>query len=93
MTILGHDRVMKVKISELKARLSAYLDLVRRGKTVIVLDRKTPIAQLVPFSGSAAGLQVEPAARPLGDLEKIGGVRLKRKIDVVKLLGESRGER
>lgn len=37
------------KVSELKAHLSAYLAEVRRGETVIVCNRNTPIARLVPL--------------------------------------------
>ena len=39
-------------ISELKANLSRYIDEVRRGGEVQVLDRGTPVARLVP---TAAG--------------------------------------
>lgn len=33
----------------LRSKLSHYLDLVRRGQTIEVLDRTTPIARLVPI--------------------------------------------
>lgn len=36
-------------ISEAKNRLSAYIDLVRKGETVLITDRNTPVAQLVPL--------------------------------------------
>lgn len=49
LTTSGYHMVMKqVRIASLKARLSEYLRAVRRGETVTVLDRDTPIAQLVP---------------------------------------------
>lgn len=38
-------------ISELKARLSAYLDIVRQGDDVLVTDRGRVIARLAPVSG------------------------------------------
>jgi len=38
----------QVRIAELKARLSEYLRAVRRGETIAVLDRETPVAQIVP---------------------------------------------
>ncbi len=41
----------KASVSELKARLSAYLDVVRRGDEVLVTDRGRPIARLAPVSG------------------------------------------
>jgi prevent-host-death family protein len=37
-----------VRIAELKAKLSEYLRAVRRGETIAVLDRETPVAQIVP---------------------------------------------
>lgn len=39
----------QVTISQLKNRLSAYLDPVRGGETIIVLDRDQPIARLEPL--------------------------------------------
>jgi prevent-host-death family protein len=40
-------------ISEAKNRLSAYIDLVRKGETVLITDRNTPVAQLVPLQRAA----------------------------------------
>jgi prevent-host-death family protein len=39
-----------VGIGELKNRLSAYLDRVRRGEEIIVRDRSRPFAKIVPLS-------------------------------------------
>jgi prevent-host-death family protein len=44
--------VKRASISELKARLSAYLDIVRRGGEVLVTDRGRPIARLAPVEGA-----------------------------------------
>lgn len=46
------------KISELKARLSAHIEYVKRGEEVLILDRNTPVARLVP-----AGLPEEYGER------------------------------
>ena len=40
------------KISELKAKLSAHIQYVKNGEEVLILDRNTPVARLVP-AGSA----------------------------------------
>jgi antitoxin (DNA-binding transcriptional repressor) of toxin-antitoxin stability system len=54
--------VMKtVGIAELKARLSEHLKLVRKGRTLTVLDRDTPIARIVPLT--TADLEVRRASR------------------------------
>ena len=84
-----------VKIAELKSRLSAYLRRVRRGQTITVLDRDTPIARLEPVgSGRASRLIVrEPSAGAV----RPGDVRLPKPLrlagDVLKLLGDERGRR
>ena len=37
-----------VSISDLKARLSAFIDIVRHGDEVLVTDQGRPVARLVP---------------------------------------------
>src|SRR5438128_8176912 len=90
-----HDETMKrAMVSELKARLSAYLAEVRRGESVVVCDRTTPIARLVPYEPEEnEGFDVLPASRPVTDLKKVRRVRPKRPIDVVRLLREDRDAR
>jgi prevent-host-death family protein len=83
-----------VRIAELKSRLSEYVRRVRRGQTITVLDRDTPVARLEPITGNAPRLVVrEPstgAARP-GDVRLPPPLRLKH--DVLELLADERGER
>jgi prevent-host-death family protein len=81
------------KVSELKARLSAFLSEVRSGGSVIVYDRNTPIARLVPFHQEHDDLTVIEASAHPSTLKKIKGVRPKKRIDVDKLLREVRGDR
>ena len=38
-------------ISELKARLSEYLNQVKSGTEVLVTDRGKPVARIIPISG------------------------------------------
>ena len=42
-----------VNIAELKNRLSVYLNHVRTGQEVLVRDRNTPIARIVPVAHGA----------------------------------------
>ena len=81
------------KVSELKAKLSAYLSEVRAGGSVIVYDRNTPIARLVPFHEEPEDLVVIEASAHPSSLKKIKGVRPKKRIDINKLLHGLRGER
>jgi prevent-host-death family protein len=87
----GSDR--RVGVAALKAKLSAYLRVVRRGQRLVVLDRDTPVACVVPYE-SAEPLRV---GRPLGR-RRLQDVPLPPPlslgIDVVALLMEERqGER
>jgi antitoxin (DNA-binding transcriptional repressor) of toxin-antitoxin stability system len=56
-----------VRITDLKARLSEHLRLVRNGPTLTVLDRDTPVARIVPYAPEM--LEVPRAARKPRDLE------------------------
>lgn len=61
----------KANISHVKNHLSRYLDYVRRGGTVRILDRDVPVADLVPPSGGGEG-----GADPrLVAMERAGRVR------------------
>lgn len=69
-------------ISEAKNGLSAFLKLVQKGETVLILDRDTPVAQLVPL---------EPFAEArdealLKELERKGVLRRPRRSGASKLL-------
>lgn len=93
MTICGYDVVMKqVRIAELKARLSEYLRAVRRGETVAVLDRETPIAQIIPIPvHGRLALHIRkpaPGAAPLSRVPLPKPAKLN--VDVVQLLLEER---
>jgi prevent-host-death family protein len=80
----------QVRIAELKARLSEYLRAVRRGETIAVLDRETPVAQIVPVRERPA-LRVRkpsPAAPPLNRVRRPKPLKLA--VDVVELLLEER---
>jgi prevent-host-death family protein len=52
----------KVGIADLKAHLSQHLRRVRAGHTLVVLDRDTPVAQIVPYEPASA-LEVRKATR------------------------------
>lgn len=64
----------EVRISDLKAKLSEHLRAVRNGETVVILDRDTPIARIIPYAEPP--LEIRKArrrARGLKDLPKPGG--------------------
>lgn len=51
----------KVGIADLKAHLSEHLRAVRKGRTLTVLDRDTPVARIVPVDRGA--LEIRQASR------------------------------
>ena len=48
-----------VQIADLKNNLSAYLRKVRTGEEVIICDRKSPIAKIVPLSADELDLETQ----------------------------------
>ena len=80
----------QVRIAELKALLSEYLRAVRGGESITVLDRNTPITQLIPIRERSA-LRVRKPARDTPPLNQVPvPKRSKLSVDVVQLLLEER---
>jgi prevent-host-death family protein len=42
--------VRSVNIAELKNKLSAYITYAKAGETIVIRDRNTPVAQLIPLN-------------------------------------------
>jgi prevent-host-death family protein len=92
-------------ITEVKNGLSAYLDRVRKGESIVILDRGTPVARLEPVvahddpSGrlqrlERAGLVATARTRmPLALLREPGPAPSGRASAVRALLEERRGDR
>lgn len=57
-------------VAELKAQLSRYLSRVKAGEEILVTERGTPVARLVPVGAS------RPEHERLRDLERQGLLRL-----------------
>ena len=83
----------QAQIADLKAHLSRYLAQVRRGETVVVCDRRTPIARLVPYTESEDAFVVHEPTVSAVDLKEVGGVKLKRGVDLLRILRDSRDQR
>ncbi|HVO96090.1 MAG TPA: type II toxin-antitoxin system prevent-host-death family antitoxin [Terriglobales bacterium] len=63
----------KAGIAELKNNLSRYLDQVKNGESILVLDRNHPVAQIIPLQKTARGV-IERDDR-LARLERKGLIR------------------
>lgn len=80
-----------VRVAALKAQLSEFLRAVRRGHTVVVYDRDTPIARIVPYTAEDGILVVRS---PIGGHGSLQAVPLPAPdpaaLDIVDLLLEER---
>jgi prevent-host-death family protein len=86
-----------IKVADFKRHLSRYLRLVRSGQRLVVADRDTPVASVIPWEGAEESawerLEREGTLRlgsqQWGDL-KISP--LPKAIDIQSVLDEVRGE-
>ena len=63
----------KASIAKLKVNLSRYLDQVKRGESILVIERKQPVAMIVPVSST--GKRLESDNDRLARLERNGLIR------------------
>jgi prevent-host-death family protein len=69
--VIKKEKIMKTAaVSELKARLSEYLNQVKAGMEVLITDRGKPVARLVPVSRN------KDLKESLVRMEKQGLIRL-----------------
>jgi prevent-host-death family protein len=85
-----HVTMKKVGVADLKAKLSEYLRIARKGGEVVVMDRDQPIARIVPYAESN-GLRIR---EPLKRYKRLGDIPLPPPagldIDAVDLLMQDR---
>ena len=84
-------REKSVRVAALKARLSEYLRTVKRGHPVVVYDRETPVARLVPYEAGREALRVRERTRSLREVELPGP--LAQPIDSLQALLDERQSR
>jgi prevent-host-death family protein len=82
-------------VATFKAHLSEYLRVVKTGGEVIVMDRQTPVARLIPYHEEEPfKLEVLKAEEPFNGLEEFYGKPIKGlKVDSLRALLEERGDR
>ena len=83
--------MITVGTADLKAHLSAHLQAVRRGETIVVLDRREPIARIVPIGAAGLELVIRPACGALQEVALLGPTR--STVDVLVQLREERADR
>ena len=84
-----------VNLATLKAQLSRYVRIVRAGDEVVVLDRDTPVAKLVPYrEPKPFKLTIR---KPLLEPASLAGLRFPavrgKKVDSLSALLEERRRR
>jgi prevent-host-death family protein len=68
----GYNMVMKtVGIADLKAHLSGHLRTVKKGETLIVVERGTPVARIVPAADLRGGVVTRPPTRDLTSVKRM----------------------
>ena len=82
----------EAKIAELKAKLSAFLAAVRKGETVVVYDRATPIARITPYEESDDFSVIE-AVDHAREARKLKAIKPLKAVNVDKYLLEARQDK
>ena len=83
----------RVGIAELKDRLSEHLRAVERGAEVVVLDRKRPIARIIPISMSPMRPRIVPPTRDFATIRDRRRAPARWPRSSTELLIEERRER
>jgi len=80
----GHMK--KASVSELKNQISRYLDYVKHGETVLVLDRMVPVAELKPVTGKSSSGKLVALERK--GIIRLGSGKIPEKFFKEKLSGK-----
>lgn len=83
----------RVKIAELKDRLSEHLRAVENGEEVVVTDRDRPIAKIIPYEEALRRVRFIPARRPFSAIRDRKYPSANWKINSTELLLEDRRKR
>lgn len=83
----------KVKIAEFKSKLSAHLKKVRQGEEIIVLHRDEAIAKVIPIRKKEKLSIRKPLVQGKFADVKFTPPKLRKKINILKMLREDRDAR
>lgn len=85
--------MIRVKIAQLKDRLSEHLRAVENGAEVIVTDRNRPIARIVPIDKPGRHIRVVAAKSAFSSVRKKRYPPARWKVSSTELLLEERQQR
>jgi prevent-host-death family protein len=60
-----------IGIAELKAHLSEYVRTAQKGKEIIIKDRQTPVAKLVPIEPPRMIGEIRRATRSVAEVQRM----------------------
>lgn len=86
----------RANIAVLKANLSRYLRRVQAGEELIVMDRATAIAKIVPYGLPKDDFVVIPAKKPFRHFWDRPPVKLRKRVSlrtILRVLREGRDDR
>ncbi len=61
----------KVGVADLQAHLSGHLRSVKKGETLVVVERGTPVARIVPAADPRGGVVTRPPTRDLSSVKQM----------------------
>lgn len=94
LAIIDHMRT-EIRIAEFKSKLSRYLRSVQAGNEILIKDRNTPVARLVPPDSPRRHLQAVSPSRSLEEIDRLPFIKPKslKKGDLDRALRWVRRER
>jgi antitoxin (DNA-binding transcriptional repressor) of toxin-antitoxin stability system len=76
----------KASVPALKNQISRYLDYVKHGETVLVLDRRVPVAELKPITATSSSGKLLALERK--GIVRLGSGQISKKFFQEKLNGK-----
>lgn len=79
-TFSGGLKMTQVTIRELTHGFSGYIKAVKRGEKIVILERRTPVADLIPHNENLA----QPGwKRPISKI-KVKGIKLSSAVSKIR---------
>jgi prevent-host-death family protein len=72
----------EVRIAQFKSKLSQYLRAAQRGNEIIIKDRETPVARLLPYEPPGRRFVTRPPLGSLKDLQELARPPRPKKLTV-----------
>lgn len=84
---------MKAKIGELKTHFSSYIQKVKKGGEIVVTERNTPVAKIIPFPEKKEKLLIIHKPKQPYKFSDIKVPPMDSKIDILEILKQTRADK